>query len=71
MDAPTAAAAVRMINTSVVRVHQHGARGQQTTAHGPVTRRPAIHTVVDANGLPYNWALHSARLMTTNSALSY
>jgi transposase len=33
--------AVQMIDTSIVRMHQHGAciAGQQRTAHGPVARR--------------------------------
>jgi transposase len=77
MDALTAAhdAAVQIIDTSVVRVHQHGAcvadnkQQRMGRSRGELTSK--IHAVVDANGLPYNWALHPARLTTTNSALSY
>ena len=58
MDALAAAhdAAVQMIDTSVVRVHQHGAciagnREQQMgRSRGGLTSK--IHAVVDANGLP-------------------
>ena len=58
MDALAVAhnAAVQMIDTSVVRVHQHGAciasnREQQMgRSRGGLTSK--IHAVVDANGLP-------------------
>jgi transposase len=77
MDALTAAhdAAVQMIDTSVVRVHQHGAcvadnkQQHMGRSRGGLTSK--IHAVVDAYGRPYNWALHPARLTTTISALSY
>ena len=63
MDALAAAhdAAVQMIDTSIVRVHQHGAcikRNQRQLmgrSRGGLTSR--IHAVVDANGLPVRLAL--------------
>lgn len=41
VEAVTHDAAVQMIDTSIVRVHQHGAsyHSEQKTIHGPVTRR--------------------------------
>jgi transposase len=58
MDALTAAhdAAVQMIDTSVVRVHQHGGcvadnkQQHMGRSRGGLTSK--IHAVVDANGLP-------------------
>ncbi|UVC19103.1 IS5 family transposase [Mesorhizobium onobrychidis] len=56
-------AAVQMIDTSVVRVHQHGAciannRDQQMgRSRGGLTSK--IHAVVDANGLPVRIGLTS------------
>ena len=63
MDALAAAqdAAVQMIDTSVVRVHQHGAciagnRGQQMgRSRGGLSTK--IHVVVDGNGLPVQLGL--------------
>src|SRR6516225_2863026 len=63
MDALAAGhdAAVQMIDTSVVRVHQHGAciaeNNQQDMgrSRGGLTSR--IHAVVDTNGLPVHLAL--------------
>src|SRR4051812_23706173 len=63
MEALAAAhdAAVRMIDTSVVRVHQHGAciagnREQDMgRSHGGLTSK--VHAVVDANGLPVRLGL--------------
>jgi len=54
-------AAVQMIDTSVIRVHQHGA----CVAGGPVERigrsrgglTTKLHAVVDANGLPVRLGL--------------
>ena len=50
-----------MIDTSVVRVHQHGRlhRGQQSSRYGSLARGPEqkIHAVVDTNGLPVHLAL--------------
>jgi transposase len=73
IDALAAAhdAAVQMIDTSIVRVHQHGAcitrnRRQSTgRSRGGLTSK--IHTVVDSNGLPVRLALspgeaHDVRL---------
>ena len=53
-------AAVQMIDTSVVRVHQHGACiadtiGTAWAAHEVAS--PARFTVVDSNGLPVHLAL--------------
>lgn len=50
-------AAVQMIDTSIVRVHQHGAgitrnrRQSMGRSRGGLTSK--IHAVVDSNGLPY------------------
>src|SRR4029077_15927463 len=63
IDALAAAqdAAVQMIDTSIVRVHQHGAcikRNQRQLmgqSRGGLTSK--IHAVVDANGLPVRLAL--------------
>jgi Transposase DDE domain len=53
--------AVQMINTSVVRVHQHGAciadnnhQDMGRSRGGPTSK---IHAVVDSNGLPIRLAL--------------
>src|SRR5690242_9757449 len=54
-------AAVQMIDTSIVRVHQHGAcitRNQRQSmgrSRGGLTSK--IHAVVDGNGLPVRLAL--------------
>jgi transposase len=54
-------AAVQMIDTSIVRVHQHGAcitRNQQQSmgrSRGGLTSK--IHALVDSNGLPVRLAL--------------
>ena len=74
MDALAAAqdAAVHMIDTSVVRVHQHGAciagnREQQMgRSRGGLTSK--IHAVVDADGLPVRSASRPARPTTTGYA---
>jgi transposase len=63
MDALTAAhdVAVQMIDTSIVRVHQHGAcmagnaDQQMGRSRGGLTSK--IHAVVDANGLPVQLGL--------------
>jgi len=63
MEALAAAhdAAVQMIDTSIVRVHQHGAcvtrnrRQSMGRSRGGLTSK--IHAVVDANGLPVRLAL--------------
>jgi len=58
MDALAVAhnAAVQMIDTSVVRVHQHGAciagNREQQMGHSRGGLTSKIHAVVDANGLP-------------------
>jgi hypothetical protein len=65
-------AAVQMIDTSVVRVHQHGAcitknqRQSMGRSRGGLTSK--IHAVVDSNGLPVRLALspgeaHDVRLV--------
>jgi|EndMetStandDraft_5_1072996.scaffolds.fasta_scaffold300566_1 hypothetical protein len=54
-------AAVQMIDTSIVRVHQHGAcikRNQRQSmgrSRGGLTSK--VHAVVDGNGLPIRLAL--------------
>src|SRR4029077_5100648 len=54
-------AAVQMIDTSIVRVHQHGAcvnrnrRQSMGRSRGGLTSK--IHAVVDTNGLPVRVAL--------------
>ena len=64
-------AAVQMIDTSIVRVHQHGAcitrkrRQSMGRSRGALTSK--IHAVVDSNGLPVRLALspgeaHDVRL---------
>jgi transposase len=76
MEAPTAEheAAVQMIDTSIVRVHQHGAciaRNKEQLmgrSRGGLTSK--IHAVVDSNGLPVRLALttgeaHDNRLVLT------
>jgi len=63
MDALAAGhdAAIRMIDTSIVRVHQHGAciadndRQDMGRSRGGLTSK--IHAVVDTNGLPVHLAL--------------
>ena len=63
MDALAAGhdAAVQMIDTSVVRVHQHGARiadnNQQDMGRSRGGLTSKIHVVVDSNGLPVYLAL--------------
>jgi len=64
-------AAVQMIDTSIVRVHQHAAciarnKGQSMgRSRGGLTSK--IHAVVDTNGLPAVWALQRAKPMTAGS----
>jgi transposase len=54
-------AAVQMIDTSIVRVHQHGAcvarnkRQSMGRSRGGLTSK--IHAVVDSSGLPVRFAL--------------
>jgi hypothetical protein len=64
-------AAVQMIDTSVVRVHQHGAciadNNQQDISRSRDGLTSKFHAVVDANGLPIHLALtpgeaHDSRL---------
>ncbi|MEH2489042.1 transposase [Bradyrhizobium sp. AZCC 2230] len=61
--------AVQMIDTSVVRVHQHGAcisdnnHQDMGRSRGGLTSK--IHAVVDTNGLPVHLALTPARRMIT------
>ena len=70
IDALAAAhyAAVQMIDTSIVRVHQHGAcitrnKGQSMgRSRGGLTSK--IHALVDGNGLPVRLALSPVRLTT-------
>lgn len=70
MDALAAGhdAAIRMIDTSVVGVHQHGAciadndRQDMGRSRGGLTSK--IHAVVDTNGLPVHLALTSVRRTT-------
>ena len=73
MDSLAAAhdAAVQMIDTSVLRVHQHAAcvarnRSQSMgRSRGGLTSK--IHAVVDTNGLLSVWHLQRAKLTTTGS----
>jgi transposase len=75
MDALTAAhdAAVQMIDTSIVRVHQHAAciarnRGQSMgRSRGGLTSK--IHAVVDANGLPVRLGLTAGEAHDNRLAL--
>jgi transposase len=70
IDALAAAhdAAVQMIDTSIVRVHQHGAcitRNQRQSmgrSRGGLTSK--IHAVVDSNGLPVRLALSPGEATT-------
>src|SRR6476469_3408354 len=73
IDALAAAhdAAVQMIDTSIVPVHQHGAcitrNRRQSTGRSPAVLTSKIHAVVDTNGLPVRLALspgeaHDVRL---------
>src|SRR5246127_1013667 len=52
---------VQMINSSVVRVHQHGAcisdNNHQAMGHSRGGLTSKIHAVVDTNGLPVHLAL--------------
>src|SRR5262249_30194578 len=54
-------AAVQMIDTSIVRVHQHGAcvtrNGRQSMGRSRGGLTSKIHVVVDTNGLPVRVAL--------------
>jgi transposase len=71
-------ASVQMIDTSIVRVHQHAAcisrnrRQSMGRSRGGLTSK--IHAVVDSNGLPVRLALTAVRLTTigsqTNSCLA-
>jgi transposase len=70
-------AAVQMIDTSVVRVHQHGAciadNNQQDMGRSRGGLTSKIHAVVDTNGLPVHLALtpgevHDNRLVWFSSA---
>jgi len=69
--AATHDAAVQMIDTSIVRVHQHAAcitrnkRQSMGRSRGGLTSK--IHAVVDTNGLPVRLALLPVRRMTTGS----
>jgi transposase len=47
--------AVQMIDTSIVRVHQHGRQQSMGRSRGGLTSK--IHAVVDTNGLPVRLAL--------------
>ena len=64
-------AAMQMIDTSIVRVHQHGAciaenhEQHMGRSRGGLTSK--VHVVVDANGLPVRLGLTPARLMTIGS----
>jgi hypothetical protein len=64
-------AAVQMIDTSIVRVHQHGAcinrnrRQFMGRSRGGLTSE--IHALVDTNCLPVRLALTPVRLTTSGS----
>src|SRR5438874_7074035 len=67
-------AAVQMIDTSIVRVHQHGAcitrnrRQSMGRSRGGLTSK--IHAVVDTNGLPIRLALTAGETTTSGSRAS-
>jgi transposase len=73
MDALAAghAAAVQMIATSVVRVHQHGAciadNNQQDMGRSRGGLTSKIHAVVDTNGLPVHLALTPGERMISRA----
>jgi transposase len=75
MDGLSAAhdASVQMIDTSIVRVHQHGAciannSGQHIgRSRGGLTSK--IHVVVDGNGLPVQLGLTGVRRTTTGRGM--
>jgi transposase len=75
MDALAAAhdAAVQMIDTSIVRVHQHGAcisrnkRQSIGRSRGGLTSK--IHAMVDGNGLPVRLALTAGEAHDCSQAL--
>jgi hypothetical protein len=77
MDSLAAAhdAAVQMIDTSIVRVHQHAAciarnRSQSIgRSRGGLTSK--IHAMVDGTGYLSAWGLQPAKLMTTGSPESF
>ena len=68
-------AAVQMIDTSTVRVHQHGAcvsrnrRQSMGRSRGGLTSK--IHALVDTNGLPVRLALTAARRTTIGSRATF
>jgi hypothetical protein len=68
-------AAVRMIDTSIVRVHQHAAciarnsRRSMGRPRGGLTSK--IHAVVDSNGLPVRLALTAGEAAQPASGGSY
>ena len=68
-------AAVQMIDTSIVRVHQHGAsiarNKEQLMGRSRGGLKSKIHAVVDSNGLPVRLALTTGELTTTVSSLPY
>src|SRR5207245_10890897 len=68
-------AAVQMIDTSIVRVHQHGAcvtrnrRQSMGRSRGGLTSK--IHALVDTKGLPVRLALTAGEATTGSQADSY
>jgi hypothetical protein len=66
-------AGVEMIDTSIVRVHQHGAcitrnrRQSMGRSRGGLTSK--IHAVVDTNGLPLRLALTALLVKPTTIGL--
>jgi transposase len=72
--AATYDAAVQMIDTSIIRVHQHAActarnrRQSMGRSRGGLTSK--IHALVDTNGLPIRLALTAVRRMTTGSQVN-
>lgn len=76
IDALAAAhdATVQMIDTSIVRVHQHGAcikrnrRQLMGRSRGGLTSK--IHALVDTNGLPVRLALQCRRVATRYDKLA-
>jgi transposase len=68
-------AAVQMIDTSIVRVHQHGAcitrnrRQSMGRSRGGLTSK--IHALVDANGLPVRLTLTAGKLLSRLKSFAY
>src|SRR5262245_5932829 len=73
LQALTAArdAAVQMIDTSMIRVHQHAAciadSGNQAVGRSRGGLTSKLHVVVDAKGLPCGWVSRRVKLLITGT----